>query len=83
MTSLRESLTQEIERLSEEDAREVLELLRTKMAAAVTPERPKLTREELIRRAAGCPGIRAPDLNAPPFQKMRRIKCPGVPASES
>jgi DNA topoisomerase VI subunit B len=81
VTSVKELLVQEVERLSEEDAREVLELLRTKRTTAVT-ERPKLTREELIRRAAGHPGIHAPDLNAPPFGKVEPIECPGIPASE-
>jgi hypothetical protein len=82
MTSAKEILVRELERLSEEDAREVLELLRTKKTSAVTPERPKLTREELIRRAAGHPGIHAPDPNAPPFRKVEPIECPGIPASE-
>lgn len=82
MPSEKEILVHEVERLSEEDAREVLELLRTKKNAAVTPERPKLTREELIRRAAGHPGIHAPDPNAPPFRRVEPIECPGIPASE-
>jgi hypothetical protein len=80
MASVKEILVQEVERLSDEDARRVLELLRT-TTAGVTG-RPKLTREELIRRAAGHPGIRPPDLNAPPFRKVKPIKCPGIPASE-
>jgi hypothetical protein len=50
--------------------------------ATVTPQRPKLTREELIRRAAGHPGIHAPDPNAPPFRRVEPIECPGIPASE-
>jgi hypothetical protein len=82
VTSVKEILLQEVERLSEEDAREVLELLRTKKTAAVKPEKRKLTREELIARAAGHPGIHAPDPNAPPFRKIKPIDCPGIPASE-
>ena len=73
MPSEKEILVQEVERLSEEDAREVLELLRTKN---------KPTREELIRRAAWHPGIHAPDPNAPPFRRVEPIECPGIPASE-
>ena len=82
MPSEKEILVREVERLSEEDAREVLELLRTKKKAAVTPARPKLTREELIGRAAGHPGIHAPDPNAPPFRRVEPIESPGIPASE-
>ena len=82
MPSEKEILVQQVESLSEEDAREVLELLRTKKKATVTPARPKLTREELIRRAAGHPGIHAPDPNAPPFRRVEPIECPGIPASE-
>jgi hypothetical protein len=82
VTSAKEILIQEVERLSEKDAQEVLDLLRTKKTRAVTPERPKLTREELIQRAAGHPGIHAPHLNARPFRKIEPIECPGIPASE-
>jgi len=82
VTSLRELLVQEVGRLSEAEAREVLELLRTKRPPAVAPERPKPTREELIRRAVGHPGIHAPDLNAPRFGKVEPIECAGIPASE-
>ena len=82
MTSVKQLLVQEIERLSEEDAERVLGLLRTKHTPAVTPERPKLTREELIKRAAGHPGIHPPHLNARPFRKIEPIECPGIPASE-
>jgi hypothetical protein len=61
VTSAKEILVKEIGRLSESDAQEVLELLRTKKTATVTPARSKLTRDELLRRAAGHPGIHAPD----------------------
>ena len=82
MTSVKEILLQEVERLSEEDAQEVLDLLRTKKDGAVTPGRPKLTREELIKRAAGHPGIHAPDPNAPPFERIEPIETRGIPASQ-
>jgi hypothetical protein len=82
VASAKEILVQEVELLSEEDAQNVLELLRTKKTVAGTEEKPKLTREELIRRAAGHPGIHAPDLHAPPFRKVAPIECPGIPASE-
>lgn len=82
MTSVKEILLQEVERLSEEDAQELLDLLRTKKDGAVTPGRPKLTREELIKRAAGHPGIHAPDPNAPPFERIEPIETRGIPASQ-
>jgi hypothetical protein len=82
VTSVKEILLQEVERLSEEDAQELLDLLRTKKDGAVTPGRPKLTREELIKRAAGHPGIHAPDPNAPPFERIEPIETRGIPASQ-
>jgi hypothetical protein len=81
MASVKEILVQEVERLSEEDAGRVLELLRSTKTTGVK-ERPELTREELIRRAAGRPGIHPPDPNAPPFRKVKPITCQGIPASE-
>ncbi len=81
MASAKEILVQEVTRLSEEDAGRVLELLRAAKTTGAK-ETPELTREELIRRAAGLPGIRPPDPNAPPFRKVTPISCPGIPASE-
>ena len=81
MASVKEIPVQAVERLSEEDARRVLELLRTEKTAGVM-QRSKLTREELIRRAAGHPGIHVPDPDAPPFEKVEPIETRGVPASQ-
>ena len=81
MASVKKILVQEVERLSEDDAQRVLDLLRTTRAADAT-DRTKLTREELIRRAASQPGIRPPDLNARPFRKLTPVECSGIPASE-
>jgi hypothetical protein len=82
VTPVKEILVQEVARLSDEDAQEILELVRTKKKGAVTPERPKLTREELIKRAAGHPGIHVPDPDAPPFEKVEPIETRGIPASQ-
>jgi hypothetical protein len=82
MTSAKELLAQEIEGLSEEDARDVLALLKRNRTTGSGPVKPKLTREELIKRAAGHPGIRVPDPNTPPFQKFEPVDCAGTPASE-
>ena len=82
MTSVRELLVREVERLSEEDAREVLDLLKRKQAAGIRLQKPKPTREDLIQRLADHPGIRVPDPGAPPFEKLERIRTRGIPASE-
>jgi hypothetical protein len=83
VTSVKELLVQEVARLTDEDAREVLELVRRKAVSAAGPRKPKgLTREEIIRRAAGRPGIGLPDPEAPPFEKFERIETRGVPASK-
>jgi len=82
LASVRELLLREVERLSENDARELLELLNTRKTTGITPEKPNVAREELIKRAAGRTGIRVPDPNAPPFEKFEPIECPGIPASE-
>ena len=82
MTPVKEILAQEVARLSDEDAQEILELVWTKKKGAIAPERPKLTREELIKRAAGHPGIHVPDPDAPPFEKVEPIETRGIPASQ-
>jgi hypothetical protein len=82
VNSAKEILVEEVGRLSEEDAQEVLDLLRTKKPGVVTPERLQLAREELIKRVSGHPGIRAPHPNARPFRKIEPLECPGMPASE-
>ena len=80
MNSAKDILVQEIGQLSEEDARQILELLRAKKGIA--PEKSEPTREELIGRAARHRGIHAPDLHARPFRKVEPVECPGIPASE-
>ena len=82
MTSTRELLAREVERLSEEDAREVLDLLKRKQTAGIGLQTPKPTREDLIQRLTGRPGIHVPDPGAPPFEKLERIATRGIPASE-
>jgi hypothetical protein len=82
MTSIRELLVREVERLSEEDAREVLDLLKRKQVAGIGLRIARPTREDLIQRLAGHPGIHVPDPGAPPFEKLERIATRGIPASE-
>ena len=80
--SAKELLVQQVERLSEEDAREVLELVKKKEVSRIAPQKPKLTREDLIKRAAGHPGIGLPDPDAQPFEKVQPIETRGIPASK-
>ena len=82
MTSTRELLAREVERLSEEDAREVLDLLKRKRTTGIGLQMPKPTGGDLIQRLAGRPGIHVPDPGAPPFEKLERIRTRGIPASE-
>lgn len=82
MTSVRELLVREVERLSEEEARDVLELLKRRQTTGIGPETRELTREDLIKRLAGRPGIRVPDPEAPPFEKLEPIPTRGIPASQ-
>ena len=82
MTTAKEILAQELEHISEEDARDVLELVRAKKSSTDIKERQVLTREELIRRAARQPGIGLPDPDAPPFEQIVPIETRGIPASE-
>lgn len=83
MASVKEILVQEVGRLSEEDAREVLELVKKRTVSAPSAQkRRRLTREDLIKRAAGRPGIGLPDPEAPPFEKFERIETRGIPASK-
>jgi len=82
MATAKESLRDKVDRLSEEEAREVLDLLATKEPEPASSPRKKLTREVLRARLAGHPGSRVPPEDASPFRRVRPINCPGVPASE-
>ena len=82
VTSAKEILAREVERLSESDAREVLDLIKTRKGAAIVREKRELTREELLNRAAGREGIGLPDPAAPPFEKIVPIQTRGIPASK-
>ena len=82
MTSVRELLAREVERLSEEDAREFLDLLKRKQATGIGLRTPKRTREDLIQRLSDRPGLHVPDPAAAPFEKLKRIATRDIPASE-
>jgi hypothetical protein len=83
VTSVKDLLVREVGRLSEEEAREVLELVKKRTITAVGAQKRRgLTREDLIKRAAGRPGVGLPDPEAPPFEKFERIETRGIPASK-
>jgi hypothetical protein len=52
------------------------------ITAVGAQKRRGLTREDLIKRAAGRPGVGLPDPEAPPFEKFERIETRGIPASK-
>ena len=82
MATAKESLREKVDRLSEEEAREVLDLIAAKATEQARSARKKLTREGIRARLAGRPGFRVPPDDAPPFRRVQPINCPGVPASE-
>ena len=82
MISAKELLAQEVARLSEEDARTILEVVRGRTAVPVSHTATRLTSEDLIRRAGEHAGIGLPDPEALPFEKFERIETRGVPTSE-
>jgi hypothetical protein len=82
MATAKESLRDKVDRLSEEEASEVLELIAAKEPGSAHSPGKKLTREDIRARLAGRPGFRVPPEDAPPFRRVRPIDCPGVPASE-
>jgi 16S rRNA C967 or C1407 C5-methylase (RsmB/RsmF family) len=82
MATAKESLRDKVDRLSEEEASEVLELMAAKEPGWAHSPGKKLTREDIRARLAGRPGFRVPPEDARPFRRVRPIDCPGVPASD-
>ena len=78
MATAKEDLRDKVDRLSEEEARKVLDLIAARERAADG----KLTRDAIRARLAGDPGFRVPPQDAQPFRRVQPIHCPGVPASE-
>ena len=81
MATAKESLRDKVDRLSEEEASEVLELIAAKEPGWAHSPGKKLTREDIRSRLAGRPGFR-PTEDARAFRRVRPIDCPGVPASD-
>jgi hypothetical protein len=82
MATAKENLREKVDRLSEEEAREVLDLIAAKELAPAPSPGTKLTREAIGARLAGQAGFRVPPEDARPFRRVEPIDCPGVPASE-
>lgn len=82
MPSAIESLRKQVDQLSEDEAREILGLIRERGLRPDTSQTVQLTREMVRERLAGRPAFRVPPADAPPFRSRKRIQCPGTPASE-
>ncbi|MDP2996342.1 MAG: hypothetical protein Q8N47_02565 [Bryobacterales bacterium] len=78
MPSAKQMLHEKIDQVSEDEAREILDLVQVRQAAKATEP----TRETLISRLKGRPGFRVPAEDSAPFSKFEPIKCPGIPASK-
>lgn len=71
-----------MDRLSEEEARKLLDLIAaTPLEPARSPEG-ELTRDVIRARLAAKVGFRVPPGDAHPFPTVKPIHCPGIPASE-
>ena len=83
MATARDSLRSKVERLSEEEAQEILGLIAAKGPDPAAGPGARLTWEVVRERLAGKVAFRVPPANAAPFRKHKRIECHGIPASET
>lgn len=82
MATAKESLWDKVNQFSEQEARQLLDLLATEEWRLGRFPKAKLTREAIRVRLAGRQGFRVPPEGAGPFRKIEAIQCPGKPASE-
>jgi hypothetical protein len=89
MPSAKQLLHEKIDQVSEDEAREILDLVQVRQVgrALACPDSPspkatEPTRETLISRLKGRPGFGVPAEDSAPFPKFEPIKCPGIPASK-
>ena len=82
MASAREDLREKVDRLSEEEARKVLDLIAARPPEPARSPEGELTRDVIRARLAGKVGFRVPPGDAQPFRSVKPIHCPGIPASE-
>jgi hypothetical protein len=83
MATARDSLRSKVDRLSEEEAQEILCLIAAKRPDPAAAPAAQLTWEVVRERLAGKAAFRVPPANAAPFRKHKRIECHGIPASET
>ena len=83
MATARDSLRSKVDRLSEEEAQEILSLIAAKRPDPAAAPAAQLTWEVVRGRLAGKAAFRVPPANAAPFRKHKRIECHGIPASET
>ena len=82
MGTAREDLREKVDRLSEEEARRVLDLIAAGQPEPAPAPEGELTRDAIRARLAGKAGFRVPPGDAQPFRRVEPIDCPGIPASE-
>jgi len=82
MATAREDLREKVDRLSEEEARKVLDLIAARPPEPARAPEGELTRDAIRARLAGKVGFRVPPGDAKPFRRLQPIRCPGIPASE-
>ncbi|MGA3257767.1 MAG: hypothetical protein ABSE35_02725 [Bryobacteraceae bacterium] len=82
MATAKEDLRGKVDRLSEEEARKVLDLMAARQPQPARAPEGELTRDAIRARLAGKVGFRVPPGDAQPFRSVKPVHCPGIPASE-
>jgi hypothetical protein len=82
MATAREDLREKVDRLSEEEARKLLDLITARQPEPARAPEGELTRDAMRARLAGEAGFRVPPGDAKPFRRVQPICCSGIPASE-
>src|ERR1035441_6412829 len=70
MPNAKELLREQVDRLSEEEARELLGLISKKVSVPSATVKPRLTREVVRERLANRPAFRVPAVEAPCHPRM-------------
>ena len=83
MPTAKESLREQVDRLSEEEAKELLGLISKKVSVPPATVKPRLTREVVRERLANRPAFRVPAVDARPLRRRQRIQCSGILASDA
>lgn len=83
MPTAKESLREQVDRLSEEEAKELLGLIGRKVSVPSATVKARLTREVVRERLANRPTFRVPAVEARPLRRRQRIQCSGILASDA